>query len=76
MSTPRERAEQLFSRSDRQTALHDRRDSEIFALRRARDEENHAKTERLKALRLAHEASQPKPAPKAAKTRRGKTDPA
>ena len=78
MSTPRERAEQLFSRSDKERVAHSRRDQEIFALRKAQDAENHAKTERLKALRLAHEATleaakaaNPAPEP-AGKTRKTK----
>jgi hypothetical protein len=70
MSTPRERAQHLFKADEKQTAS-DRRDREFFALRKAQEEENRKKTERLRALRLAHEATLP---PKAAKpARRGKS---
>ena len=34
------------------------RDELVFSERRAKDAANHAKTERLRALRLAHEATQ------------------
>lgn len=76
MSTPRDRAQQLFSRSDKERNAASKRDNEVFAMRRAQDAANQAKTERLRALRLAHEAANPKPAPKpkgAAKAKRAKT---
>lgn len=70
MTTPRERAQQLFSRADKERDAASRRDSEVFAMRKAQDAANQAKTERLRALRLAHEAAnpKPKPEPKAAKS--------
>lgn len=73
MNTPRDSAGKVPARADRQRDAHDRRDAEVFALRRAQDAANKAKTERLRALRLAHEATLPKPEPKPAK--RAKTAP-
>lgn len=56
--------------SDAQRTANDKRDAAFFAERKARDAANLAKTLKLKALRLAHEAATPKPVAPVRKTKK------
>lgn len=49
-----------YANADERRAAEDKRDAAIHAERKAQDVANQAKTERLRALRLAHEAALPK----------------
>jgi hypothetical protein len=71
MTNPRQRAEQLFSNAETKRKTADSRDAAFFALRRAQAAANQEKTERLRALRLAHEATLPKPVKRSPRTRNG-----
>jgi len=68
---PRGKRETRNSKTQRDAMS--KRDESFFAERKARDAANLEKTLRLRALRLAHEASQPpkpaKPAPRAKKAK-------
>jgi hypothetical protein len=70
MTTARERAEQLFTKGQDKQRVIDSRDAAFFALRKEQEEANKEKTRRLRELRLAHEATLPKPEPKAPGRRR------
>ncbi len=60
MASVRERAEKAFSKADNARTSTDKRDQAFFAERKAREAANLEKTKKLKALRLAHEATLPK----------------
>ncbi len=53
------RGKKTHRTSESQRSASDKRDTDFFAARKARDAENLEKTNRLRALRLAHEASLP-----------------
>jgi hypothetical protein len=68
MTTPaRKRAENAFSKADNQRTATAKRDGAFFEERRAKEAANLKRTLELKALRLAHEAANPKPKPAARK---------
>ena len=68
MTTPaRKRAENAFNQADNQRTATAKRDGAFFEKRRAKEAANLKRTLELKALRLAHEAANPKPKPAARK---------
>lgn len=68
MYTSRERAEKLFEQRNAKQRASDNRDAEFLRIRKEQQEANQEKTRRLRELRLAHQATLPKPA----KTGRGR----
>jgi uncharacterized protein YecE (DUF72 family) len=74
MTTARERAEQLFSKTEEKQRAADSRDASFFALRKQQEAANQEKTRRLRELRLAHEATLPPAPPTKPRTRRRKSD--
>ena len=62
MMSPRERAEKFFTKTEEKQRATDAKDAEFFRIRSEQQAANQEKTRRLRALRLAREATLPKPA--------------
>ncbi len=63
MFSAKVRGKKDFPSSDAQRTATSKRDADFFAERKSRDAANLEKTMRLRALRLAHEATLPKAPP-------------
>lgn len=61
MTPARKRAEQAFDKADNARTATAKRDQVFFEERRAKEAANLKRTLELRALRLAHEAANPKP---------------
>lgn len=63
MTPARKRAEQAFDKADNARTATARRDEAFFVERKTKEAANLKRTAELKALRLAHEAANPKVKP-------------